>query len=83
MQSLKDKYKELSSDFGTLPVAQKKERITQLYDYYLKNFPADEVVSKAKKSEIFSKCENGSNLTSWYELLQRRIDAIPKVPSEL
>lgn len=78
LQHLKDKYIELSVNFDALPAIQKKERTIELKDFLLK-VHVDEPLNKLSRNDIYSKCANGSNITTWYEFLQSRIQVLPTV----
>jgi hypothetical protein len=78
LQNLQSKYTELSANFDGLAAAQKKERVIELKDFFLK-LHVDEPVNKLSKQDIYSKCANGCNLTTWYEYLQSRIQELPTV----
>ena len=77
-QHLRDKYNELLPGFDALPSAQKKERINDMRDFYLK-LHLDEEVKGLQKGDIWAKTAGGCNLGLWYEFLYQRIDALPAV----
>ena len=78
LQQLRDKYIELSVNFDALPAIQKKERIIELKDFLLK-VHVDEPLNRLSKNDIYSKCASGTNLPTWYEFLQSRIQVLPTV----